>query len=119
MSPGSRYRCNNAFRCAIAALMIAFGSVLTAPALALTRQDIDRCVGKNATPDLQIKGCTAVIHSGKVSGSHLAAAYHDRGIAHARRGDFELAIADFNEAIQLNPQSAYPYSDRGLTYARR
>jgi tetratricopeptide (TPR) repeat protein len=97
------------FRCLIPA----------APALALTQQEIDRCVGKKVTPDLQINGCTAAIQSEGVSVSDLAVAYHNRGLAYAKRGDLKDAIADFDQAIRLNPQSARPYNDGGITYARQ
>jgi tetratricopeptide (TPR) repeat protein len=108
----------NWFGCAVAGAFVAFGCVLSAPALALTQQEADWCTGKNATPDLQINGCTAAIQSGTLSGNALAAAYHSRGLGYAKRGDLKAAIADFDEAIRLNPQSALPYNDRGLTYAR-
>src|SRR5262252_2588596 len=120
MSPGRPYRRRNkAFHCAIAGVLIVLVWVPAGRALALTQQDIDWCLGKNATPDSQVNGCTAVIQSGKAAGNDLASAYQNRGLAHVKRGDFEVAIADFTEAIRLNPQSAKPYNDRGFSYARR
>ncbi len=32
------------------------------------------------------------------------------------KGEFEKAIADFNEAIRLNPKFDWPHKHRGLTY---
>jgi tetratricopeptide (TPR) repeat protein len=108
-----------AVSCVFKRAIIAFGLMApAAPALALTQQEIDWCVGKTATPDLQINGCTAAIHSGTLLGSNLAAAYRDRGVAYAKSSDYAHAIADFDVAIRLNPQSALPHNDRGLTYAR-
>lgn len=42
-----------------------------------------------------------------------AATYHTRGAAKASLGDYNGAIEDFNESIQLNPKKARYYSDRG------
>jgi Flp pilus assembly protein TadD len=41
-----------------------------------------------------------------------------RGHAHFVRGDTIAAIADFTEAIHLNPKSASTYNRRGLAYRR-
>ena len=43
-----------------------------------------------------------------------SAAYHTRGAAKAALGDYENAIADFDAAIRLNPETAINYLDRGL-----
>jgi hypothetical protein len=80
-------------RSAIAAVRIP-----AAPALALTQREIDRCVGKNVAPELQIDGCTAAIQSEGLSPSDLAAAYHNRGLAYAKRDDLKDAIAEFDQA---------------------
>ena len=43
-----------------------------------------------------------------------SAAYHTRGAARAALGDYDKAIADFDAAIRLNPETAINYLDRGL-----
>ena len=42
-----------------------------------------------------------------------------RGVAEARSGDFDQAIADFNQAVRLNPNQAEAYNYRGVTKARK
>ncbi|MFM2313566.1 MAG: hypothetical protein RLZZ04_2842 [Cyanobacteriota bacterium] len=42
--------------------------------------------------------------------------YNNRGITYAKQGDFELAIADFNQAIQINPNDADAYYNRASIY---
>jgi tetratricopeptide (TPR) repeat protein len=41
-----------------------------------------------------------------------------RGTVYATSGDFEKAMADFDEAISLTPKSAEAYGSRGWAYAR-
>ena len=43
-------------------------------------------------------------------------AYNNRGIVYSNQGKYDLAIADYNQAIQLNPKYANAYYSRGLTY---
>lgn len=43
-----------------------------------------------------------------------SAAYHTRGAARAALGDYDKAIADFDAAIRLQPETAISYLDRGF-----
>jgi tetratricopeptide (TPR) repeat protein len=45
-----------------------------------------------------------------------AGTFLDRGIMFASRGEYDLAIADFTEAIKLNPNSVTAYNNRGYSY---
>lgn len=83
---------------------------LATPALAA---DADTCARERG--DVAIAACNRVI----ASGGGGAWAYHRRGIEHAKKGDYDRAIHDLDEAIRLNPANADPYYDRGLTYARK
>jgi tetratricopeptide (TPR) repeat protein len=40
-----------------------------------------------------------------------------RGWAHAEKGDYDKAIADFTEAIRLDPKLAIAFADRAISYA--
>ena len=83
------------------------------PALAQT-SDENRCM----SPDTAVKiaGCTAVIQSRKESSAGLAVAYSNRGNAYARRGLFELALADLTKAIALAPNDPENYNSRAWAY---
>jgi len=91
--------------------------VATEPARAQTQQQIDWCNGKdNASADLKIVGCTAVIQSGKFNAAGTAIAFYLRGKAYADKGESDRAIADYDQAIKLNPKYANAYVERGYTY---
>ena len=47
---------------------------------------------------------------------HAAQAFNNRGLAYAAKQDYDRAIADYNEAIRLNPK--FPYSVLWLYLAR-
>jgi Tfp pilus assembly protein PilF len=83
------------------------------PALAQT-SDETRCM----SPDIAVKisGCTAVIQSRKESSAGLAVAYSNRGNAYARRGSYELALADLTKAIALAPNDPENYNSRAWAY---
>ena len=38
-----------------------------------------------------------------------------RGIAWFSKGDYDQAIADYSEAIRIDPNCAYAYAERGAT----
>ena len=98
---------------AVAALLLA-GPI--APGLAQSPKDW-KCTGNpDFPPEQQITGCTNAIQSGKYSGKDLSWAYYNRGIAYGAKGDYDRAIADFNEAIRLDPKSARAYGNRGNDY---
>jgi len=46
----------------------------------------------------------------------LAKAYNNRGVAHADKGEYDLAIADYDKAIELKHDNAEAYNNRGLAY---
>jgi tetratricopeptide (TPR) repeat protein len=42
--------------------------------------------------------------------------YFDRGLAYYNKGDYERTIADYTEAIRLDPNYASAYYNRGIAY---
>ena len=42
--------------------------------------------------------------------------FHDRGNRHSRNGSYELAIADYNKAIEIDPSFAEAHYDRGFSF---
>lgn len=43
-------------------------------------------------------------------------AYNNRGLANFEKGQYDLAISDYSEAIAIDPKNAAAYSNRGDTY---
>ncbi len=86
-----------------------------------SQRQIDTCKnddGKYSTND-QLQGCTDAIESGRWSGADLEWAYVNRGNAFYDKNDFDTAIADYNQAISLDPNDAIAYNNRGLAYKQK
>jgi lipoprotein NlpI len=67
----------------------------------------------DAAPDVAIAGCTAFIRQyGTVSDGPFVL----RGNAYATKGQYDLAIADFDQAITINPNEAITFRARGSVY---
>lgn len=86
---------------------------------------------QTADQDLAIEACTKIISSGTLGREQLAVAYFNRGtasaidiIALARLPGtailpgplYQRAIADLTKAIELMPDFAQAYNNRGNTY---
>jgi lipoprotein NlpI len=67
-------------------------------------------------PEPRIVACTQSIKSGKWTGNNQAINYGNRGKAYEDKGDFDRAIADYNQAISINPGNATFYNNRGIAY---
>jgi tetratricopeptide (TPR) repeat protein len=98
-----------------AILTIGLVSAFCGGALAVSEGVRERCDNPSSNPAAAIKACTAVIDSLDV-GYVIDVAYLHRGIAYQQKGNFESAIADFSEAINLNPAYAEAYFHRGTAY---
>ncbi|MDN4988086.1 tetratricopeptide repeat protein [Bradyrhizobium arachidis] len=80
-------------------------------AIGLSTHTVVNC-GDEDEPDI----CSAVIGFSPLRGSLIAFAYEGRGRIALRHGHNRRAIADFNEAIHLNPNRASLYRDRAQAY---
>ena len=88
-----------------------------APAPAQPVSPGSTCTGQAGVDwDQQIESCTAIIESPQESPRNRAVAYKNRGNAWNAKGDHDRAIADYSEAIRLDPDYAIAYNNRGLAW---
>ena len=92
-------------------------SAQTSTADPKTDPDYGAC--EKASGDSSIAACDRAISSGKFAGSDLGALYRYRGYAksNAETPDTDAAIADFGEAVRLEPNSFVPFVLRAIVYA--
>ncbi|NKB48088.1 MAG: tetratricopeptide repeat protein [Alphaproteobacteria bacterium] len=75
---------------------------LTDPAGAQSRNENWKLC-ETGDPARGIAACTTLINSGTETIENLAIAHSNRGITYSDKGDFDQAIADYERALQLNP----------------
>jgi lipoprotein NlpI len=85
-------------------------AVFTAPSAAA--DDAETCAKQSG--DVAIAACSRAIASHRYNGRDLAAQYNNRGVAYQAKGDLDRAIADYSEAIRLNPKYVLAFTGRGL-----
>jgi tetratricopeptide (TPR) repeat protein len=114
-----------AIGCALASFIVLDGfSMLCAaqPATAKVNerlQFLEWCEsnGRDIWYDLVIRGCSEVIRVGKETPKDLAFAFTNRGNGYAFKQDYDRAIADYTEAIKLDPDFAAAYNGRAGAYS--
>lgn len=79
--------------------------------------DWQSCDGNSSASS--INACTRIIQRGESSDSDLSVAYSNRGLGHASSGNNDIALADLEQAINLNPENATAYNNRSYTYLNK
>jgi tetratricopeptide (TPR) repeat protein/uncharacterized membrane protein len=72
--------------------------------------DYQKC--QNASGDEAMAACGQAIGSGKFSGTLLANLHINRGIEHQEKKDLDSALADFDEAIRIDPTIPLAFANR-------
>jgi tetratricopeptide (TPR) repeat protein len=70
-------------------------------------------------PDRNIAGCTRIIEDDAEGDTMHAVAYVARGLAWQAKGNLDRALADYTDAIRLNPRDALAYNNRGLLWREK
>src|SRR5690348_18514009 len=97
---------------AVAAALVAACASPAATA-AQTRDLRDCATQTQSLADQRIAACTKLLNSGRLKGKPLGVTYGLRGLAYLDRGDVPHAIGDLNNAIQIAPDFAPAYQNRG------
>ncbi len=90
-------------------------AVLSLPssARAQSTDENGRNCDRSDDPDIAIASCTAQIQSGQETTGNLAIEYSNRGGAYQKKKQDDLALADLNQAIRLDPNLATAFNNRG------
>jgi tetratricopeptide (TPR) repeat protein len=88
--------------------LVALLGVVAVPATAVDPQTCFEETGEAA-----IAACTRLIESGKFDGNTLAVIYFDRGVTLYNIREYDRAIQDYDQALELNPQFAQAVFSRG------
>src|SRR6516162_8015563 len=102
---------------ASAVLLVLLGAVAAAQTPRL--KNIESCNSEDRTTrDPQINGCTTLIDSGEETPQVLAIAYNNRGNAYTTKGEYDLAIKDYDQAIKLKANYPKALNNRGVATPR-
>jgi tetratricopeptide (TPR) repeat protein len=110
----------NTLRSCAAALLLAVPTGISATAVAQTDQisvDREACINSNdaTAREAAAAACTRLLDAlarGEITGPEGAAVHVARGNHYALRGEADLAIADYDRAIMLDPNRAVAFFNR-------
>lgn len=95
--------------CALVSVMLA-----ATPGFGASRRDRADC--DKVTEETAMAACERVINDRRESKRNRSDAFVNRGLLRFGTRDFDPAIADFTEAIRLNPKNARAYQGRGAAW---
>ena len=106
---------HGALREAAGAILVAFVLSICGPAFGAEGRDVADC-NQDRDHDRKIAGCTRLLASKSESQAARVLVLIARGRGHFRNGDYDLAVADGDEALRLDSRSATALGLRGLAY---
>jgi lipoprotein NlpI len=113
---------------------VLIGALLSIPVIAATAVVLsaasadDAQICRTESGDVAVVACTRAIASGRYRDDALAVLYNNRGVAYHEKADvgrgfliddLDRAIADYDEAIRLEPKFARAHNNRGLSYRQK
>jgi tetratricopeptide (TPR) repeat protein len=87
------------------------------PAMAAVQKDLQDC-NQSVDLDRQISGCTRLLAFPPMRNLR-AGLFNKMGNAWYSKGEYDRAIADFDEAIRLDPKGPLPHDGRGNAWASK
>jgi tetratricopeptide (TPR) repeat protein len=100
-------------------LILALATGFASPAGAQDYDQLRRWCFGFSTDDETIQGCSAVVAGGKESEKYTSLAYGVRGLVYKGRGILDRAIADFDQALKLQPENFFVLTNRGEAYFQK
>jgi tetratricopeptide (TPR) repeat protein len=83
-----------------------------------TDQDEEDCT-RSLDPEKIIPACTKLAEDRSDTPRNRAVAYYDRGNAYKNRQEYDRAVADYSDALKLDPKYAHAYLNRGFSFAAK
>ena len=100
-------------------LAVALSGLLSSGhALALDQKDFQDCESSSDVPRM-IEACTAIAEEKRISAGARSMALLKRGFGNFALDKMDAALADFREAIALNPTNNFAHHELGLTLIRK
>lgn len=93
--------------------VLVLGLALGAPARA---DDLKNCFGTDN--ERRIEGCSALIDRRDTAGAQMSEIYAMRALAFSLKGQYEVAIRDYDVAIEMFPNFAVALNNRAWAYFR-
>jgi tetratricopeptide (TPR) repeat protein len=117
---------SHGFRSCLGALAFAFALLggFDGARAQTASSDLERCrsidvPGTSVSLDEAISLCGSIIGKGALSGRTLAEMHVLRGIGLARKNDMDRALADFDQAVRIDPNYARAHNGRGAARSRK
>lgn len=86
-------------------------SPLTPEQAKIHKANINNCLIKPTDePDVRINACTWLLNSGKLVKEGIPFAFSSRSISYKQKGQYDLAIADLDQAMRFKPNFADAYN---------
>ncbi len=95
------------------------GLVLFAAPAAFAQSGSDRTTCEDDKSDGKIAACTRLLNDRSLSAKDREKFSNERGVGYFRKKEWDAAIADFNEAIRLNPQDNVLFGNRADSYRNK
>jgi tetratricopeptide (TPR) repeat protein len=98
------------------ACMIAVGPLLLAGAFEGRAAADDSKICAKESGEIAIEACSRAIKSGRYKGRDLARQYMYRGVEQGLKHDYDLALADYSEAVRIDKKYADAFYNRCVVY---
>ena len=80
------------------------------------QKSLSDCQNGDKNADLAIKGCTALLKNDNGIPA-FGDVYYNRGFAYETKKQYDLALADFSQAIKRKPDFVAAYENRGYVFS--